>query len=534
MHLAGHAILWQLWRRHRWGLSADLVYLTIAPAVVAIVPLEAGKRPVADLLGLVGVAVLAHLLGVFSYGFDADLAKKESGYPLRAFVLPASNGTLARWPAIGGAAALVAAWLVMAVGLWRPCGYATPLWWPGAALAALLGMSQAIGWTPFSHYWLRLVLAVATAGTLVAIGAMAVALFNAHEMLLVGAFASVWTMSLAGAYLGVRRARRGEPVAPRWLDRVGSPLVISNRAATGAFGSPLRAQLWFEMRRQGWIMPLFVATVLLCVLPMLLMRNSPAVPAWRILAITAGLPPLLAGVVALGFGKADPFQRGVVLTQFTATRPVSCAGLVAAKMLVAAFTVLISCGIWLAVMLPWFLRSDNYRSFAVFGQGLPTWKVVAVAALVIVCWIALSWRQLAGGMWVGLTGREWVGTVSAFGFASVLICATSVGLWLSFHPEHRDRVPGFAPWCMAVVVIAKAAAGSWCAWQLVVRRLMSPQVVGWVFIVWCAVAASLCSGIVWLAPGGISKADLVFGTVLVVPFARLVGAPLALSFNRHR
>ncbi|HWB07939.1 MAG TPA: hypothetical protein VG826_01755 [Pirellulales bacterium] len=529
-------MLWQIWRRHRWGLSADLAYLATAPAVVALIPLEFGKKPVADVLGLVGVAVLTHLVGVFSYGFDADLVKKESVYPVRGFVLPVSNWTLT-WPAIAGAAAIIAAWPLIALGVWRPCGYATPLWWPGVAVTALLGVSQALGWTPFAHHWLRLVLAVFTGGAFAAMGAIAVALFDADERLLVGAFATVWTFSFVAAYFGVGRARRGEPVAWRWLDRVG-PRFARNRAALGAFRSPLRAQLWLEMRRHGWMTPIFLVTVLACVIPMLLLPNSPAVPAWRILAIVAGMPLLLAGVVATGFGKADPFQRGVLLPQFMATRPVSCGHFVAAKMLAAALSVLVSCGILLAVMLPWFFRPDNLRSFSALWQGVSTSKVVAVATLVIVYWIALSWRQLAAGMWVALSGREWVGVVSAFGFGSALICATFAGLWLSYHPDSRERLAAFTPWCLPAMLIAKIAAGSCCARQLLLRRLMSPYTVGLFLAVWCAVVASSCGFIVWLTPRDLwtraSIAQVICGVVLMIPFARLAGAPLALSFNRHR
>jgi hypothetical protein len=533
MSRAGQAILWQFWRRHHWGLSIDLVFLAIAPAIVAFFPID-NKRLVADVLGFPGIAVLTHLVGIFSYGFEADLAKKESGYPQRGFVLPVSNWTLTSWPAMSGATAIVAAWLVMAVGVWRPGGYAPPVWWPGVALSTLLAISQAVGWTPFSHYWLRFFLAVVAGSALAATGALAIGLFADKEMLLVGAFTVTWTLSFAAAYIGVGRARRGEPVTCRWLDRLGSRLAKSNRAARGAFRSPLRAQLWFEMRRNGWMMPLFVATMLLCVLPMLLLRPGPAVPAWRVLAIVCGLPPLLAGVVALGFGKADPFQRGVLLPQFMATRPVSCARLVGAKMLAAALTVLISCGIELAVLLPWFFRSDNHQSLSALWHGVSTWKVVTVAVLAVASWMVLSWRQLAGGLWVALTGREWVGIVNAYAFSSFVLSAFVVGLWLFYHPERLELVPGFVPWCLAAMLIAKTAAGVWCARQLLLRRLIAARTVATFFVVWCAVAASVCGAILWLAPAGVSAGQLICGAALVVPFTRLAGAPLALAFNRHR
>ena len=538
MNGAAQAILWQVWRRHRWGLSADLAYLAIGPAIVELLPLNMGKQPVANLLGLAGIAVLTHLVGVFSYGFEADLAKKESGYPPRDFVLPVSNWTLTCWPAIGGAAALLISWLILAAGVWRPCGYETPLWWPGAAAAALLGMSQAIGWTPFSHHWLRFVVAIVTCGTITAVGAAAAGLFDADERLLLGGFAAVWTLFVAAAYVGVGRSRRGEPVSWRWLDRIGSRFATSRRAARGAFRSPLRAQLWFEMRRHGWMLPTFLATILVCFVPILLVPNGQALPAWKILAMIASLPPLLAGIVALGFGKSDAVQRGTVMPQFMATRPISCARFIAAKMLAAALSVLISCGLVLVVLLPWLLRSGTQQSLSILWQGVPTWKVVTMGTLAVVYWVAFTWRQLAGSIWVALTGRDCVGVVNSFAFSLFLMAAAAVGVWLSLYPESYQKLLVFVPWCMAVMLIAKIAAGSWCAQQLMLRGLLSPHTVGLLLAVWCAAVAISCGVIFWLTPGDlwarVSLVQVVCGVVLTAPFARLAGTPLALSFNRHR
>lgn len=538
MHGPVQAILWQLWRRHRWGLSADLAYLVIAPAIVELLPLNMGKLPIANLLGLVGVTVLTHLVGVCTYGFEADLAKKESGYPPRAFVLPVTNWTLVSWPSLGGAAALIAAWLVTAAGVWRPGGYETPLWWPGAAIAALLGMSQAIGWTPFAYHWLRLVLAILTVASIAAVAGVAIALFEADERWLFAGFAAVWMSFVAAAYVGLGRARRGESVSWRWFDRVGSRLAASSRAARAPFRSPLRAQLWVEMRRHGWMLPIFLATVLFCLIPVFFGPKIEAIPAWRILAIMSGLPPMLAGIVAIGFGKADPLQRGMVMPQFMATRPLSCAHFVAAKMLAAAVTVLISCGLMLAVLLPWFLRSDTQQSLSAFWQGVPSWKVAVVATLAIAYWIALSWRQLAAALWVALTGREWISTVNSFAFALLLVTGSLGGIWLSYHSEYHQRLLVWVSWCLATMVIVKVVVASWCTRQLVVRSLMSPYVVSLLLAVWCIAVACSCGLLVCLTPrdlwARLPIAQIIGGVVLMIPFTRLAGAPLALSFNRHR
>jgi hypothetical protein len=534
MRGAGQALLWQLWRRHHWGLSADLAWLTVAPTIVWFLTSDRIKQPVASVFGLLGIGVLTHLVGVFSYGFETDLAKKESGYPLRAFVLPVSTRTLTTWPMISGALALIVVWLVTAVGVWQPCGFATPVFWPGFAVAAFLGLAQAIGWTPLPLHLLRVVLAVVTVTVLVAMAALVIGLFGANEILVVGVFTAAWGVCFEVAHAGVERARRGEPIVWRWVELIASRVKSSRRPAPRAFRSPLRAQLWFEMRRHGWIMPVFLLTVLLCVVPMLLIRSNPAVPAWRILAIVASLLPLMSGIVAMGFGKADAYQRGLLLPHFTATRPITCVRFVAAKMLAAAFTVLISCGILLAVVLPWLFRSDNYQSFSVLWQGVLAWKAVVVGMLIVVTWVVLSWRQLAGGMWVSLSGRPWVANVNAFTFAILFLSSIPAGFWLFYHPEHRAPVLAGVPWLVGLMIATKILTGALCARQLVLRRLMTSPLVGRLFAVWFAVVASACGILIWLLPAEISIPQLLCAVALLVPFTRLVGAPLALSFNRHR
>jgi hypothetical protein len=52
---------------------------------------------------------------------------------------------------------------------------------------------------------------------------------------------------------------------------------------------------------------------------------------------------------------------------------------------------------------------------------------------------------------------------------------------------------------------------------------------------WGLIVTAICLLIVWLVPGSrLPVRDLIAGVVLLVPFSRLAGAPLALDWNRHR
>src|SRR5438445_549260 len=112
------AIAWPIWRRHRFGLigiSFSLGYeasvATLIAAIVRFNPAAAGafreewSRSVLLLIGFVLAFSFMYLIGVFSYGFDADLSARESCFPPGLFRLPIGTLALAGWPMVFGAAA---------------------------------------------------------------------------------------------------------------------------------------------------------------------------------------------------------------------------------------------------------------------------------------------------------------------------------------------------------------------------------------------------------------------------------------------
>ena len=160
--------------------------------------------------------------------------------------------------------------------------------------------------------------------------------------------------------------------------------------------------------------------------------------------------------------------------------------------------------------------------------------MILFATLAVAVWVALTWRQLACGLWVSLTGREWVAVTNSFVFAALLVAAMLAGFWFSYHPEHRERALAAVPWLIALMLVPKMLAGFWCVRQLVMRRLMTPALVGQLLFVWFAAVAVLSGLAVALLPEATVTASLLCGIAMAVPFSRLAGAPLALSFNRHR
>ncbi|MGH7191978.1 MAG: hypothetical protein ACREJM_00410, partial [Candidatus Saccharimonadales bacterium] len=61
MHHPVRAIYWQLWRRHRFGAAADLLYLVAAALIVALLPLPMRSRAVGFYLAVAGSGMLLHV-----------------------------------------------------------------------------------------------------------------------------------------------------------------------------------------------------------------------------------------------------------------------------------------------------------------------------------------------------------------------------------------------------------------------------------------------------------------------------------------
>src|SRR5438477_13071623 len=123
------AIAWPLWRRHRLGLIAVVAFFAVAvggalllSAILNLTTIpnaaenfrngsESVLGPIAFVLA--GVSFL-YLIGVFSYGFDADIGTAESCFPAGQFRLPLGTLPLVGWPMVYGAGVAALMWVVIA------------------------------------------------------------------------------------------------------------------------------------------------------------------------------------------------------------------------------------------------------------------------------------------------------------------------------------------------------------------------------------------------------------------------------------
>src|SRR6185312_16162909 len=111
------AIAWEFRQRYRWGLVALVVYLTVLAAVKLVIlrhnaPIDFDSAATFAFVFVVPFsAYFTYFIAVFTFGFDGDLAARQSMYPGRMFTRPVSSAALAGWPMLFGAAVSVFLWI---------------------------------------------------------------------------------------------------------------------------------------------------------------------------------------------------------------------------------------------------------------------------------------------------------------------------------------------------------------------------------------------------------------------------------------
>ena len=538
MHTVARAFAWQFWARNRFVTGPALAYLVAVVVVVNVLPAGTlDPNVIAQLGGLPLMGMFAWLIGIFSYGEEADILTRESGYPRRAFTLPLRTTALVGWPMALGATAVALLWLVMSGLVFRSGGVPVPIVWPALFAAGMLALTQALIWLPFPLTILRILVMIPVLSVLAA-GAILAAAYPVSPVVLAAASASLVPLAYALAVFGVARARRGDFPIRSW------PL-IERSASAGVterppFATPAVALLWLEWRGNLFLLPMFALLVLL--------------PLWLVvfflskLDATAGLslglliyPLVMAAIAGGSLGNCHSWRRNdPAIPVFLAARPVTSGALLAVKFRGALFSTLVTCGLialGLALLLslspagPAVLR---WIEGLMESQGTPRGVAWLVLLAVGLPW--LTWKTTVEQFWIGLTGRNWVIVLACIVIPTLISGLCVCAAYGRSYPEFGNLMLAAAPWLTGAALALKLALGAVVAWSLVRRGWMRPRTAAWYAAAWLSAAAGLIALALWLIPPEID-ARLVIGisaVVLGLPLVRLGLAPLALEWNRHR
>ena len=540
---AAAAIAWEFRRRHRWGLVALGLYLATL-ATIRLVVLGPDSRITIDdswrfaLIVIVPLsATFTYFLAVFTFGLAGDVAARESMYPARMFTLPLSNAALAGWPMLFGAAAMATLWLATrALALW-PSDVHIPLIWPALFAAVLLAWTQALVWMPYALPGLRVAIAVTWLALIAFVILLALEL-QAPEPLMLALLAPHVPLAYLVALVGISRARHGEAHDLRaLLGRFSGPReLVPGRAAS--FRSPARAQIWFEWQRHGRSLPLLVAILLPFELGLLFVFSSAPTLVLQIVLATLVTPPVLAAFAA-ATTRDSGSSGNDELTTFIATRPLTGAALIAAKLRATLRSTLVT---WLLVLIaiPVALRLSgtmpiltDLASQSTESIGAP--RTYAIALLGLAGLMVATWKQLVQSLYIGLSGRRWLVRTSVFATLTVLTLLVPLVPWFLRNREAMAWAWNALPLLLAIAAGCKMVLAAWIATRLHDRRLITDRTLVTTALLWCVAVLALSGLLIWLAPSMLLPRHLlVLIAVLAVPLARLSAAPLALAWNRHR
>jgi polyhydroxybutyrate depolymerase len=217
----------------------------------------------------------------------------------------------------------------------------------------------------------------------------------------------------------------------------------------------------------------------------------------------------------------------------------STAALAAAKLrmalrstLVAWLLVLVAMALGLTVSGRWPLVVEEARGLS---EHVGAARAVVVTLLCVLGLLAITWKQLAQGLAIGLTGRE--GLIKS----SVLLRLSSLVL-IGPAVYLLDRVPGArvalydaVPWIPAVLVGLDLCVTAWIVSRLARRRLLGERALLTGAALWVATVLTVFGVLAWLLDTPhIARFFVMLLAILAVPLARPAAVPLALAWSRHR
>lgn len=538
------AFAWAFCMRHRFGFLSLGAYL-IALGVLRFLALTAVLRLPAEwdvgfafLVVVPGTVALYWLIIAFTFGYEGNLAGRESIYPARLFTLPVTNTALAAWPMLYGAACVALLWIATRIVAPWPVNLpiTVPLLWPGLLGIVLLAWTQAITWASYPLPVMRVVVTVVGLTSVQVLSVLAIE-FQASETLMVALLAPQLPLAFLVARHAVARARRGG-VTDRSaaFERIGAALARRGLHRK-PFANAKAAQFWLEWKRFGRSLPTLVAIVLPVELLLLgASRNAPAL-VFTILAIVALTPPFLASFTALAVRKSGAGDDYGV-SPFTATRPLPSAALVGARLRMAVWSAAAAWVLVIPAVPTALLLSDTWPIVAeraqAFAGVVGTPRAVVFGALVFVTLVLTTWRQMVQSLYLGLSGRT--GLIKGSGLA-MLCGVVAIGPLVEWAWTSGARAWFWVAlfWTLGIIVAARILLASWIAMRLHRDRLMSDRLLLAGAALWLAAVATVYFVLLWLfATPIMPRFLLLLIATVTVPLVRLSAAPLALAWNRHR
>ncbi len=538
-----------LWWRHRGGLvTTAIVVAVLAVASPPIVGWAVARWPLswpnlAVIVSLSSFQAIAYLMSIFLMS-DGPLGDMSSGYSRRMLTRPVRSSSLALWPMGAGWASLAIVWAVLAMLVFRRCGFDVPLWWPMLALAVMMAWVQAIAWTPMPIPGVDVFVAMVVLLGQVGLALWLVIRWRAGPWVMVGLGSASLASAAVVAILGVARDRRGDGRdLPRWLEALRAA-IVGRRRGRAAFASASRAQRAFEFHNHGAFLPGFAGftMALMVVMLGLVGRLIEYDFFWKFALGQVGGLVFLAGSAGAALPKFAPFWQPKERCEiFLMTRPVPTGAFVAAKLSASLRSVLVGFAILVGGLLVG-LSLDGYgghflRMARDLNRLAPGGRAVGIVVLGGLGTIVLAFRQMTDGLVLGLSGRKILADLSVLGFFFLLMAAVGAGFWFQTHPEHVPIFLKMLPGGIVATLAIKLGVTAWAFRRATRRNLLETgsaarAVVGFALVTTILIGLTVLTVPPDLLPA--SPSMIAAGIALVVPIGRYPLATLALDGARHR
>jgi hypothetical protein len=549
-------ILLLSWWNHRLGFTLLWALALTCSFLLSPVTSSLSDRYTADAISYVPMGLSLFLAFVFCSFTESDRKGRFEGYPARLFTLPVSTGILITAPVIFGVGVVLTVYAIWASVVLPTTGRHLPLAWPCAYLASGMVCYQSILWL-LARFRIARLLVLGIGGTIfstswilfredfeqdVTTGLVPDGLSPRAVLYLV--LTALTTVALIAAFWAVESDRRGGSREWQGWRKLIETAMDWMPGRIWRFQSAGQAQFWYEWRRHGLVFPLGTAGVLLVImLPAAFWGPLPE--GWTVLCLQGILftPLLLAFTLGKGFGKADMWSKSLALPLFLATRPLKNTEYIAAKMKAAALAVIsawavvmILTPLWLGLCCETRMVDQMLLHAASIYPGIGFYGAIAVFAGV---GVVITWRFLIGGLYLGLTGKYWMLSLSGVGVFVVFFGSIFLLAALSSNPavmvKNMPGSPAVWLWILTTFLVLKVATAFLFAVSALRRGLVTFRAVLRYFALWFVITMALASAAWYSAiEDGTLRSVLICLAFLVVPLLRVSCAPIALAWGQRR
>ena len=523
--------------------------------------------------GLFVIAVVAtagqmiYLLAIFGFGCDSDLLDPNTTYPAHMLRLPADTRWLACLPFFLGGTLVIALlcfaeWFVFAPARsserFEDLGI-PPLKW-SVLFTTLLAWMQATLWANYRSAWQRA--ALLTFALIVPIAWVSGLIVRdlSDQFAIIGLLTSI-PLALCLASYNLSQARRGGVggLVGRCFGVLQSlSSIIGKKLQRPSLQKPskpvwgLRGRGWqlFDRRIRRWCIELFqfnwanqvwlewrcnclpILIVHFCFLIFLCTLSCiwPFLYASRQMMVVS--PFLIAAVGGIGMGNLNRGSDSKSMPAFYSSRPFSSLSFVRAKWIACLLTAVAMAFVSIVLFLVFSMLAGPYGGLATawqwWSERFPAGQLVLGILSAIVFYVGIIWTLLVQLFPITMTGRSWLQT---------LVIGTIIMVAIAFLAGTAIDHSSVAPWTLVLLLVCKIGLGVFSVSELLKYEILDEGHIFQLGLSWFMIMLILSLALYGFVCefAGFGSIILILPAVfLLMPFSRVLLAPLALHANRHR